>query len=127
MSLYLQFAHSTVRRLSMRFSRCIALSGALCLLGAGTAWGQLSLTDANADGVPDLTPAPAFSEAPSAGNITATFSAAVSSAPAGSFVAHSDRAGERMRGRCANRHGHVDADVKSCEQPLSRGKLSLPR
>ena len=34
-----QFAHSMVRR-SMRFSLCIALSGVLCLLGAGTAWGQ---------------------------------------------------------------------------------------
>ena len=84
----LQFAHSTVRR-SMRFSLCIALSGALCLLGAGTAWGQLSLTpDANADGVPDLTPCPAFMKPIFGGHITG-FSAAILSASAGSFVAHS--------------------------------------
>ncbi|MGB1893263.1 MAG: Ig-like domain-containing protein, partial [Candidatus Latescibacterota bacterium] len=91
-----QYAHS-MRRRSMRFSLCIALSGALCVLGAGTAWGQLSLTDTNADGVPDLTPVPAFVSAPSSTNLTATFGEALAGVTSGQLVAHGDQQGEITR------------------------------
>ena len=60
-----------------------------------------SLTDTNADGVPDLTPVPASGAASGATSITASFEQTVASAPAGSFVAYSSGRGVVTSGSAA--------------------------
>ena len=57
----------------------------------------LSLTDTNADGVPDLTPVPVFVSAPSSTNLTATFGEALAGVTSGQLVAHGDQQGEITR------------------------------